>query len=345
MNNSVTEIPRAVRRRLKHAMHKTRDKDYARRLLAILQLWERKGNVAKVASVLHAARSSVYRWRAQYEDYGEAGLFPQRRGRRDWKATEAIFETLRELLKTFPRSLGYLRSRWSSELLGKVLLEQTGIAVHAATVRRWLGQIDIRWRRARPTLHIRDPRKAERMQAINQALDNRQAHTEVFYVDEADIDLNPRIAPAWRVRGEQEAIPTPGKNQKRYLAGALHVRTGKVVWCEWERKNSLLFIHLLHTLNKTYRRAKRIMLIVDNYIIHKSGITLRWLRNHPKFQLLFQPVYHPWVNRIERLWKAMHDTVTRNHRCKTMNELMRSVRRFLVVSQPFPGNQHALAKL
>lgn len=23
-----------------------------------------------------------------------------------------------------------------------------------------------------------------------------------------------------------------------------------------------------------------------------------------KFRLLFQPVYHPWVNVIERLWKA-----------------------------------------
>jgi len=59
--------------------------------------------------------------------------------------------------------------------------------------------------------------------------------------------------------------------------------------------------------------------------------------------LLFQPVYHPWVNRIERLWKALHDTVTRNHRYRTMDELMIAVRRFLVVCQPFPGNCHALA--
>ena len=345
MKHSVTEIPRAVRRRLQRAMHKTRDKDYSRRALAILQLWATGGKVAKVATLLCAARSSVYRWRAHYEMYGETGVVPQRRGRCDYKANESLLEALHALLKVSPRSLGYLRSRWSSELLGKVLWEQTGIAVHAATIRRWLRQLAIYWRRARPTLHIRDPRKAERMLAIHQALENRQLRTEVFYVDEADVDLNPRIGPAWMKKGTQTAIPTPGQNQKCYVAGALHARTGKVVWCEWERKNSLLFIHLLHTLNQTYRRAQRILLIVDNYIIHKSGITLRWLRNHSKFQLLFQPVYHPWVNRIERLWKALHDTVTRNHRCKTMHELMISVRRFLVVAQPFPGNRHALAKL
>jgi transposase len=82
---------------------------------------------------------------------------------------------------------------------------------------------------------------------------------------------------------------------------------------------------------------------VDNYRPHKSEITQRWLRNNPKFRLLFQPVYHPWVNRIERLWKALHDTVTRNHRYRTMDELMITVRRFLVGCQPFPGNNHALA--
>jgi len=105
----------------------------------------------------------------------------------------------------------------------------------------------------------------------------------------------------------------------------------------------LLFIHLLYTLKRTYRRARRIVLIVDNYRPHKSDITRRWLRNNPKFRLLFQPTYHPWVNRIERIWKALHDTVTRNHRYQTMGELMTAVRRFLVVCQPFPGNNHALA--
>lgn len=36
-------------------------------------------------------------------------------------------------------------------------------------------------------------------------------------------------------------------------------------------------------------RAQRIVFIVDNYIIHKSSITRRWLANNPKFELLFSP--------------------------------------------------------
>ena len=85
------------------------------------------------------------------------------------------------------------------------------------------------------------------------------------------------------------------------------------------------------------------MLVVDNYIIHKSSTTQRWLAKHPKFELLSQPVYHPWVNVIERLWKTLHDTVTRNHQHPSMKALLDAVRRFMEVCQPWPGSPHALA--
>ncbi len=42
-------------------------------------------------------------------------------------------------------------------------------------------------------------------------------------------------------------------------------------------------ISLLKRLKATYRRAKTITLIVDNYIIHKSRETQSWLKENPKF--------------------------------------------------------------
>ena len=340
MEHSVLEISR-VRRRLKRLTQKS--SEHGRRAHAILLLWETSNYVAEVARRLYAARSSVQRWRALYEEFGEDGLIPIERGRNDWKACDEVLAALGALVESSPEDHGYLRSRWSSELLAMELQRQTGVEVHATTVRRWLKRLGFGYRRARPTLCIRDPKKSQRMRAIAQALADEDPHTEVFSSDEADVDLNPRIGPAWMARGTQTAIPTPGKNQKHYLAGALHARTGKVVWAEGERKDSLLFIHLLYQLKRTYRRARRIVLIVDNYIIHKSHITRRWLASNPKFELLFQPAYHPWVNDIERVWKTLHDTVTRNHRHPSMKKLLCAVRRFLDVCQPWPGNDHALA--
>ena len=82
-----------------------------------------------------------------------------------------------------------------------------------------------------------------------------------------------------------------------------------------------------------------------NPITHKAEAVQRWLADKPKFELLFQPVYHLWVNQIERLWKAMHDTVTRNHQCASLIDLCQNVARFLDVVQPFPDNEYGVVKL
>ena len=49
MNRSVMEMGRGVRRRLERVVHRSREKDYARRALALLQLWETRGNVSEGA--------------------------------------------------------------------------------------------------------------------------------------------------------------------------------------------------------------------------------------------------------------------------------------------------------
>ena len=92
-----------------------------------------------------------------------------------------------------------------------------------------------------------------------------------MYEDEVDIHLNPKIGPDWMLPGDQKRVLTPGQNQKRYLAGALNARTGKLTWVEGERKNSVLFLLLIHRLvTVSYRGARRIHIILDNYKIHDS---------------------------------------------------------------------------
>jgi transposase len=145
-------------------------------------------------------------------------------------------------------------------------------------------------------------------------VESADAEDEVFYVDEADIDLNPRIGTTYMRLGEQLVVLTPGKNVKRYVAGALNARSGKVVHVVAERKNSELFLALVDALRRAYRRARRIHLVLDNFIIHKSKRTLRHLaRLGGRIVLHFLPPYSPESNVIERLWKQLHDHVTRNH--------------------------------
>ncbi|CAG8998229.1 MAG: IS630 family transposase ISSod16 [Candidatus Celerinatantimonas neptuna] len=93
-------------------------------------------------------------------------------------------------------------------------------------------------------------------------------------------------------KGQQKKIVTPGQNTKHYLAGAL-----KISYVARSGKNSELFIAMMKKLKSQYRQAKTITLIVDNHIIHKRKKTRSLLKKNPKFILLFQPVYSPWINK------------------------------------------------
>jgi len=46
------------------------------------------------------------------------------------------------------------------------------------------------------------------------------------FQDEADLNLNPEVGCMWMAKGRQAQLPTPGDNEKCYLAGSLHWRTG-----------------------------------------------------------------------------------------------------------------------
>ena len=114
---------------------------------------------------------------------------------------------------------------------------------------------------------------------------------------------------------------------------------------EWERKNSDLFIRQLGALVlEDYPNAACIHLILDNYRIHKSKRTELLIKSlEGKVLLHFLPPYCPDHNKIERCWKDLHDNVTRNHQCKSMNELMREVRKYLRKRQNQLLEQYASA--
>lgn len=161
----IAPIPRTERRLMHKTIHKTRDKNHARRLTAMLML-HRGDRVSDVASTLCCARSSDGRWINWFTLSGVEGLKSVPTGpSRRWPF-ENICTLLRELIKHAPGDFGYQRSRWSTELLALKINEITGCQLHLGTVRRWLLSAGLVWRGPAPTLRIRDPYKDKKMAAI-----------------------------------------------------------------------------------------------------------------------------------------------------------------------------------
>lgn len=108
-----------------------------------------------------------------------------------------MLRALNILIQYSPQDFGYLRSRWSTEILTIEINKLFHSTLHPGSLRRWLPEAGIVWRRAAPTLHIRDPHKEEKMAAIKGVLEKNCADHPVFYEDEVDIDLNPKIELLW----------------------------------------------------------------------------------------------------------------------------------------------------
>lgn len=124
---------------------------------------------------------------------------------------------------------------------------------------------------------------------------------------------------------------TPGQNAKCYLAGALNATSGRLTWVEGPRKTSALFIALIdHLVKRAPARARVIHLVLDNFRLHSSrAVQAARERWGDRVRFHFLPPYCPDHNRIERLWKDLHDNVTRNHTCRDMAQLMRYVNDYL----------------
>ena len=278
--------------------------------------------------------SQVYRVAHLFLTEGLPGMADKREDNGPHKVTARYLAQLHSAVAASPQQYGYARPTWTQELLILVLAQQTGVLVSVATMSRLLQRLGARRGRPKPTVGCPwdPPRRDRRLRRLRRLVRDVGADEAVVYLDEVDIDLNPKIGLDWMLPGQQKPVQTPGENQKRYLAGALDARSGRLTWVEGPRKTSLLFLQLLKRLvTRTYRNARRIHVILDNYGIHDSLQVRLALATEQgqRVKLHFLPPYCPDHNRIERVWQDLHANVTRNHRCRTLEELMAQVRHYL----------------
>ena len=331
MAGRILRLGPGLKCKLRKLKRETKDKNLAERCQIILLACKRSSR-RSIAQAVGCHVSRVCRVLKRFEQYGVAGLMDRREDNGRPKVDEAFLQMLAQVVQKSPQEFGYLRPTWTLEALAQVMEQLTGVRVHGSTVWRALRKIGARRGRPKPTVVCPLPEKAQkgRLAYLRRLAMTVKPGEYVFYVDEVDIHLNPKIGLDWMLPGTQKQVVTPGKNEKCYLAGALDARTGQIIWTGSMRKNSALFLSLVYKLVKLLPDAKRIHLILDNFKIHKSLQTKQALADlGGRVRLHFLPPYCPDENRIERVWRDVHDNVTRNHRCRTLEELVQNVIRYL----------------
>lgn len=227
--------------------------------------------------------------------------------------------------------------------MGQYVSERLKVAVSDSAVGRHLRRLG--WTLNRPALTIRSPdptfdQKAEELTHLREQA--QRGEIVLLYEDELDLNLLPGVVRCWTRTGEQRTIPTPGTNQKRYGFGAVNFVTGELTTQIGEHKDSKGFCALVAAIVARYRPdplqpGPKIVLVVDNYIIHHSKVTNETLgRYADRLELYRLPTYAPKLNVLEWLWKSLRAQVTHNHLFASIEALVEAVTTFFtdLAAQP-----------
>jgi putative transposase len=294
---------------------------------------------ATVATLLFCSSRTIDRWVKRFHAEGVEAVAGHRPGRRPRLDPSWIKLAVEWVTRKAPRDFGFLRSRWSCEAVAVLMRQIHRIEVGRETVRRWLHRGNLVYRRPRPVLGPKDPDRQERLTFLRELLSGLPDDETAVFQDEVDINTNPKIGSMWMRRGEQAKVETPGNNEKRYLSGSIDWRTGRVYITEGKPKqgrNTALFLEHLDDLRSRLGHYRKVHVICDRAKCHTSEAVGIYPWDHrERIDLHLPPAYSPDCNPIERVWWHLHEAVTRNHRCQSMQELLDLTFAWLGERNPF----------
>lgn len=149
-------------------------------------------------------------------------------------------------------------------------------------------------------------------------------HFRLCFGDESGFNLFPYLTRLWQRKGKQTKVPTPGKNRKQYVFGAVDYKSGKFFWHVQETNNQwgcLVVVQQLVAWAKSIRTP--VLLVWDNSRTHtakklEAHLTKphvrRWLK------IFWLSTYSPDLNDIERLWRHLKRTGVANHLFKSPDD-------------------------
>src|SRR5712691_5627135 len=309
--------------------------------LHVLLLGAAGRSPTEIAAVLFCSRSSVYRVVKAYRKGDLAGALESEGAERGPARVRVLGPALKRsvvaILLNVQRACGWCRTRWSCATVALEVQARRGLAVSAETVRCWLHELGWEWKRAKLIAKDADPQRVEKLARIRMAFEQVGAGLALFFADELDLSLLPKVGYQGMPKGEQVAVWTPGTTEKRYWAGALDSATGTTPQCVWYRQTTGLFLDLLATLDRAYPDPafSRLSVVVANSKSHYAGEVQKWLAAHPRFEVLFLPTYCPQANPIERAFGDVHDQCTRNPQRHRLEDLIWDVEQHFLTNGPW----------
>jgi transposase len=303
--------------------------------------------VEQIAEIFGVGEDVVRKWLHRYERGGPHGLDDHPRPGRPPKDRLAR-QIVDAQASNPPCNNGLVQGCWTVGLLAAFLATRFRLVLSPGSVRRYLHQAGWRWARPRlaPATHAprgqrkEDPATPLKLVLLAQAV---ASAATLLYLDECDLHLLPVIRAGW-MKGPRQRVPTPGRNARRALFGALDARTGRLYHLVRPRKRAAEFVEFLDALARAYPTGE-VVLVLDNVVTHDAKLVRAWRARpeHARFRFLWLPKYSAHEhNPIERIWGLLKDAVAANRLHGSIDRLVEEADRFFATTafrapHPYPA--------
>lgn len=143
---------------------------------------------------------------------------------------------------------------------------------------------------------------------------------EVWVADETALREFPPLRAGWSKRGEPARVIISGRNTRRTLFGALHVRSGELVTTVRERGRTDDVLAAVTALGAV-RPEVPTLLIWDNAPPHHPH-RVRTAAAAAGITLAFLPFRAPELMPLEELWRGLKQVVAANRCYPSLQELV-----------------------
>jgi len=252
-----------------------------------------------IAERVGRSAETVRRQRASYERHGLDGLRDKPKSGRPLTHGQEIRAKLIALACTRPPDTaeGVRRERWTHRQLadmGGMSESRAHVFLRAADVRPHLTEYWV-------------------MSELGPDFDAQAANVCGLYLDPPEnaivVSVDEKTSIAARQPARPDVSPKPGQPTRRdseylrngttNLFAALQVHSGTVSGMTAQTRNQFDFIAFLDQLETEIPAGQQVIAILDNLSTHKTDAVRAWLKEHPRWQMVFTPKHASWLNQVE----------------------------------------------
>lgn len=278
------------------------------RISAVRRVIEDGEAPSVVMDSMGLCRTTIYPWLRKFEDGGWEALAAKiAEGPQPRLSEKQRQQVKRWIVGKDPRQYGFEFGLWTRSIVAQLIEQRMGVTLGLTAVGKLLAQLEITPQKPLRRAYERDPAAVKAwVEETYPALraKARKHGAQIFFLDEAGFDSEPRLGRTYGLKGETPVVPTTGQRQKVNVISAL--TASGAFWCQMysERLNGTLFVQFLREFMRG--RAGPVYVVVDGHPAHKAKVVKDLIQElGGRLELHFLPPYAPDLNPDEFVWGYM----------------------------------------